>query len=560
MKILLVDDVSTNRKLLRWMLEESDHDIIEASNGEEGLAFFYTEKPDLILLDIVMPGIDGYEVARIIKKYTGDAYIPIIFITAINDDDALTKCLACGGDDFLSKPFNEAILKAKINAHARIQDLNNQVNQKNAALLYHQSLIQREHEIVEHVFKSALSENFYDSGLVNFYLSPMSKFNGDVFLVAPNPSGGIYVMLGDFTGHGLSAAIGALPLSRTFFSMTRKGLAIGDIAKEMNGLIIALLPDYMFCAATLLELNAKGDEVIVWCGGLPSAVVTTDAGHVQQTLESIHPPLGVIEQDQFKRDVYTLKLKQGSRIYLHSDGITESKNPQGDMLGEDNFHAMICTAAAQRSDDRISYITDQLFEYSNTQRQDDDISLIEIICAPSSFTLPKSNIQHSNYLPTWKMRFSIEPEHMRHGNPPADIMAMISPSSGLASYKDILHTILTELYVNALEHGILSLSSGLKNSDDGFIAFQSEKEKRLQNLQEGSIQVVISQEDRNHQKAIKIWMHDSGPGFDFRKTLAANDDEMAYGRGLMLVRALCNDEVSFKDGGSTVEVIYTLES
>ncbi|HEX4974319.1 MAG TPA: response regulator, partial [Pseudomonadales bacterium] len=94
MKILLVDDVSTNRKLLRWMLEESDHDIIEASNGEEGLAFFYTEKPDLILLDIVMPGIDGYEVARIIKKYTGDAYVPIIFITAINDDDALTKCLA----------------------------------------------------------------------------------------------------------------------------------------------------------------------------------------------------------------------------------------------------------------------------------------------------------------------------------------------------------------------------------------------------------------------------------------------------------------------------------
>lgn len=557
MKILIVDDVSTNRKLLRWMLEESDHEIIEASSGEEGLASFYTERPDLILLDIVMPGIDGYEVARVIKKFTGDAYVPIIFITAINDDDALTKCLACGGDDFLAKPFNEAILKAKITAHTRIQDLNNQVNQKNKALLYHQSLIQREHEIVEHVFKSALSENFYDSGQVNYYLSPMSKFNGDVFLITPSPSGGIYLMLGDFTGHGLSAAIGALPLSRTFFTMARKGLSIGDIAQEMNALIISFLPDYMFCAATLLELNAHGDEAILWCGGLPDAVVLSPSGKLEHTLPSMHPPLGVMDNTQFERGVYTLKLQTGSRIYVHSDGVTESKNAQGQMLGTEYFHTMISEAAVNRPDERLSYITDKLFNYSDNNAQDDDISLIEIICKPTSYTQPKQ-LRHSKNLPPWKLRFNIEVEHMRYGNPPADILSMISLSTGLAGHKDILHTILTELYVNALEHGVLKLPSSLKNSDDGFIAFQTEKEKRLNALVDGSIQVMISQEKRNDNDVVKIWMHDSGPGFDFSSVVASQDDEHCYGRGLMLVKALCNDEVFFKDKGSTIEVYYSV--
>lgn len=175
MRILVVDDMKANRQLLRWMLEEDNHEVIEATNGEESLALFHIEQPDMMLLDIVMPGIDGYDVARIIKKSTGDRYVPIIFITAVNDDDELiTKCLNCGGDDFLIKPFNETVLKAKIKSHARIQDLNNQINKKNEALLYHQVLVQREHEIVEHVLNSALSENFYTSEIINYYLSPMS--------------------------------------------------------------------------------------------------------------------------------------------------------------------------------------------------------------------------------------------------------------------------------------------------------------------------------------------------------------------------------------------------
>jgi len=556
-RILLVDDMETNRKLLRWMLEEANHEVIEATNGEESLALFHIEQPDMVLLDIIMPGIDGYDVARIIKKSTGNRYVPIIFITAINDDEALTQCLACGGDDFLSKPFNEAILQAKIKSHARIQDLNNQVNKKNEELLYHQALTQREHEIVEHVFNSALSENFYTSDIVNFYLSPMSTFNGDVLLIAPSPRGGLYLMLGDFTGHGLSAAIGALPVSRTFFSMARKGLSIGDIAKEMNSLITALLPDYMFCAATLVELNSAGNEAILWCGGLPNAVLVSPEGKIERFLPSMHTPLGSMEKHAFERDVYTLKLKTGSRLYLHSDGVIEAKNPAGEMFGEHRLNTLLSSEDVNSRHDRVNTITQQLFEFSDINSQNDDISIIEILCKPPKIIASDRPEQDYYSMPSWKMRFNIEPDHMRIGNPPADILAMIAPAAGLSGHKDILHTILTELYLNALEHGILGLSSCLKNEDDGFQTFYTEKEKRLKSLKEGQIEVIVSQDKRSDINGIRIWIHDGGAGFDYHKIPASSSDD-SHGRGLMLVKSLCNDEVYFKNGGATVEVFYSL--
>ena len=557
MRILLVDDMETNRKLLRWMLEEANHEVIEATNGEESLALFHIEQPDMVLLDIIMPGIDGYDVARIIKKSTGNRYVPIIFITAVNDDESLTNCLACGGDDFLSKPFNEAILQAKIKSHARIQDLNNQVNKKNEELLYHQALTQREHEIVEHVFNSALSENFYTSDIVNFYLSPMSTFNGDVLLIAPSPRGGLYLMLGDFTGHGLSAAIGALPVSRTFFSMARKGLSIGDIAKEMNSLITALLPDYMFCAATLVELNSAGNEAILWCGGLPNAVLVSPEGKIERFLPSMHTPLGSMEKHAFERDVYTLKLKTGSRLYLHSDGVIEAKNPAGEMFGEHRLNTLLSSEDVNSRHDRVNAITQQLLEFSGSNSQNDDISFIEILCKPPTIITSDRPEQDYYSMPSWKMRFNIEPDHMRTGNPPADILAMIAPAAGLSGHKDILHTILTELYLNALEHGILGLSSCLKNEDDGSQTFYTEKEKRLKSLKEGQIEVIVSQDKRSDINGIRIWIHDSGAGFDHHKIPASSSDD-SHGRGLMLVKSLCNDEVYFKNGGATVEVFYSL--
>jgi len=131
-KILVVDDIETNRKLLSKILVAINGcNVIEASNGKDAIVQFDKEEPDLILMDINMPEMDGYQSAAAIKEKAGANYIPIIFVTALSADASLAQALASGGDDFISKPFKVEVLESKINVHLRIRELNQQLNGNN---------------------------------------------------------------------------------------------------------------------------------------------------------------------------------------------------------------------------------------------------------------------------------------------------------------------------------------------------------------------------------------------------------------------------------------------
>ncbi|TMO97222.1 fused response regulator/phosphatase, partial [Pseudoalteromonas sp. S3178] len=110
-------------------------------------------------------------------------------------------------DDFIHKPFDKVILSAKIKAHARTRRLSQQSNEQRRQLEYHYNQIEREHEIVEHIFSNALAQQSEYPEICEYHLSPASMFNGDMFLMAKSPMGGFYCLLGDFTGHGLAAAV-----------------------------------------------------------------------------------------------------------------------------------------------------------------------------------------------------------------------------------------------------------------------------------------------------------------------------------------------------------------
>lgn len=258
MKVLVVDDQELNRNLLQHMLKHEGFEVVLANDGYQAIEKCKEESPDLVLLDVVMPNLDGYETAPRLKELSGEVYLPIIFITALGDQESLKRCLDVGGDDFLNKPFDRVILQAKIKAHARIRDLSIKTYEQKKELDYHRLQTEREHQIVEHIFNRALAGNYKVPELLEFHLSPASMFNGDMFLVEIGPTGNLYMMMGDFTGHGLSSAVGTLPVSRTFYSMAQKGMAVGDIAAEINKVLLALLPDDMFCAGAIIELNSSG--------------------------------------------------------------------------------------------------------------------------------------------------------------------------------------------------------------------------------------------------------------------------------------------------------------
>ncbi len=136
-KLLIVDDNQDNIDVLKYKLQmsEMNYEIIESNTGKDALKKLEELKPDIVLLDVVMPVMDGYEVANKIKEISSDKFIPIIMITAREDLGSKIKGFESGGDDYITKPFDIAELEARIRSLIRIRDLQNKVNNMHEKLL-----------------------------------------------------------------------------------------------------------------------------------------------------------------------------------------------------------------------------------------------------------------------------------------------------------------------------------------------------------------------------------------------------------------------------------------
>ncbi len=374
MRILVVDDQAPNRGLLSYILEDDGHEVIEAYDGETGVASYLSESPDLVLMDVAMPGMDGYEAARTIKATAG-RHVPIIFLTAHSDEASLSRCLEVGGDDFLTKPINETLLNAKIKAHQRIRELHDELTNKNDELLELHRHQKDELVLARHVFEVALGQNI-ESPLLRTYISPMSGFSGDVILTANSPRGGVFAMLGDFTGHGLPAALGALPVSQLFHDLTARAESVENIARRLNTSLHRYLPGNMFCAAAIVELSGDGHELSCWVGGLPDLLITDDAGRLVDRIESAHMALGILSAAEFDYSLTQRTLIDGQMVLLYSDGICDCANEAGEMFGEARLEAL-CDGSVP-AEDLFDHIIRKSSQHADGHPQDDDISLLAL--------------------------------------------------------------------------------------------------------------------------------------------------------------------------------------
>lgn len=568
MKILVVDDHRFNRELLGFILSDNGHEYVEADCGQS--ACDITEQDDsidLILMDINMPIMDGYEATEKIKARSGERHIPIIFITALDDDETLAKCLSVGGDDFLGKPVNENVLIAKVKAHQRTVEYHQQLMETNKQLQYHQLQVEREHVIVEHIIQSGLQRSDLDCHNINYRFSPMTMFNGDILLVSPSPSGGVYTILGDFTGHGLSAAIGCLPVADIFYAMTTKQTSVGDIARELNKRLSSLLPSNMFFCAVIIELNHSGDRLSIWSGGINDILLVDTQGKIFDRLPGQHMPMGILSESEFDNSIRILKPELGTRLYAYSDGVIETHSPTSELYGEERLEALF----DQPCDDRVAQIFDSIEAFREGEPQDDDISVLEILCQPvvhsegNGIVLPPVSSPRQMSLP-WNITLQLDAEHLKRYEVVPQLLQIIVNIDGLSVHQDLLYTILTELYNNALEHGILRLDSKEKHTVEGFSQYYQDRADKLKSLDEGTLIFELSVEPAADGRANRLLFSftDSGPGFDYQamvpKNLTDSDEEggdLCFGRGLSLASSLC-DHIKYSESGRKVEVSYLL--
>jgi len=241
--------------------------------------------------------------------------------------------------------------------------------------------MEREHNIVDHIFRNDMKRNDHSCNNINTHISPMSMFNGDLMLISRNPSGGIYVLLGDFTGHGLSAAIGCLPTSDIFYAMAEKQESVGDIATAINDRLINLLPDYMFFCATLIEISPQGDRLSIWAGGMNEIILIDTCGKIEARIQSQHMPLGVLEPNEFDSGIQVSEPKLNTMVFIYTDGVIETVNPAGELYGEERLEKVLL----QNVENMINAVVADCEAFREDEEPNDDSSMVEIRCAPISY-------------------------------------------------------------------------------------------------------------------------------------------------------------------------------
>lgn len=373
--LLIADDEDFGRQYLAVLAEALGFNVIQAVDGMDAVAKFHAQQADLVVMDVLMPKMDGYAATRLIKAASNDAHIPVIFLTGLNDIDSLTQCLECGGDDFLTKPYNQIILTAKLSAHARARRFSLALRERNEQLAYFKNRTMREQAVAERVFSKILARGQPALPNVTAHISPMAIFSGDVYQAASAPDGTLFLILGDFTGHGLSAAIGALPVAELFTNMVHAGSDVSAIAAELNRRMTEILPPDMFLAAAILRYNPQRQVLNVWLGGLPPPFITDAQGNVATTLTPQHMPLGILKPHEFDAGISDYALPEHGRVVLYSDGVIEATSPAGEAFGEQR---LIKAVQDSTSDSAINSVLNALQRFTGQLTQQDDMSLIEL--------------------------------------------------------------------------------------------------------------------------------------------------------------------------------------
>jgi CheY-like chemotaxis protein len=535
---LIVDDEKTNRLILKSLLGKQGYQTIEAVNGQEAIDLFNRENPSIIFMDVMMPVIDGYEAARQIKAASVNRFVPIIFLTAVSDEEALAQCIEAGGDDFLVKPFDKVILQSKIRSMQRIAALNREVQG-----MY--SMIHREQEIAESVFVNAIQSSNINNPHLRQVVRPAGIFSGDMVLSAYSPSRDLFFLAGDFTGHGLLAALGAMPVSEVFRAMTTKGFSPEEILTGINKKLKSMLPVGMFFGAQLVVVNHDLEHVRVFNAGMPDVIIVDgETNQIKHRLASTGLPLGVETNIDPREMLQYAPISYNDKILMHSDGLTEARNSADQEFGGERLMKSISTAPSNKIFDQVFTDLDRFCGDLKTQA--DDVTLVEITCVHD--VLPEIEV-HDYIKPSthmlgdrgeWKLSLRFNGARLRETNPVPILVNYLMEMEELEAERQSLFTVMTELYVNALDHGVLGLDSNLKSDQDGFEAYFQAREHRLAGLDSGYVIFNLSVEQESTRRSILLRIEDSGKGFDFDNQVPPAHGETALsGRGLLLIRDLC---------------------
>jgi two-component system, HptB-dependent secretion and biofilm response regulator len=239
---------------------------------------------------------------------------------------------------------------------------------RNSKLLY-------ERGVIEEIIVRMRASKRFDQTNLRFLLAPVENTAGDLILSAFRPDGAQHVLLGDFTGHGLPAAIGGPIVSDIFYTMTKKGLSLTEILAEMNLQLYTKTPVDIFLAAGFMELDPARRKLKIWNCGIPPILLYRDE-KIDKKIETTHFARGMLELSDDPGS--EIEIKSGDRIIAYTDGFVEEVNIHDQMFGEDRFERCLTEIISQGKS--LEVICEILDEYRVSAEQTDDMSMVEVTC------------------------------------------------------------------------------------------------------------------------------------------------------------------------------------
>ena len=375
--ILIVDDTPANLRLLSQMLAEQGYGVRAVTSGARALASARAAPPDLVLLDIKMPGMNGYEVCEHLKADPLTRNIPVIFISALDEIQDKVQAFAVGGVDYITKPFQFKEVLARTETHLSLRKLQKQLRDSNRKM-------EQELALAGKVQSSFLPGELPTAAgwQMAAALKPARQTSGDFYDTISLPDGRLGLVVADVVDKGVGAAL----------FMTLSWILIRSYAMEypaepqrvlraVNDRILAEIDTGQFVTVFYGILDpATGTLAYCNAGHPPPYLYSAQEGDVAQSLTKTGMALGVTDTETWEQA--TAQFGPGDVLILYSDGVTDAESVEGASFGHERLKTRVRASLGCSAQEILDALLTGIREFVGEAVQSDDVTLMVVIRDP----------------------------------------------------------------------------------------------------------------------------------------------------------------------------------
>jgi phosphoserine phosphatase RsbU/P len=378
-RVLIVDDDAASRRLLKFSLEKN-YDVVECHDGSETLQLLQGAGPALVVLDYQMPDLNGAQVCEIIRSHPDSevAQCPIIMLTGHSQADHEVECLRAGADDFVTKPVNMAVLRARIDTHLRLHSMRRLLMDQNQVLEDWRTSRELDLEAARLTQQAILPSRLPIVPGWSFAsrYHPLLQIGGDIYDWLRTHDGSLLVWISDATGHGASAAL-LTTLSKLLFRHAaadthEPGKIMDHVEHEFESVFRA----HTYMTAGCLLITPDHDH-ITYCGaGHPPLLIARASGEIE-SIASNRPPLGLHKTGGSAEA--RAAIGPGDAILLYTDGLYELHDGAGKRIGPAGLAEMLAPANGDQAHDWLAHLTKKLEAASAPNTFPDDVAVFAAV-------------------------------------------------------------------------------------------------------------------------------------------------------------------------------------